>query len=92
MRKSITFNDANLILYYSMETHVRDLKKFFMERIDDSQVYIILFPTGLLLMVSINPLTITSKIQLNLKRDEKIIDYKYCISHDGHNHCIWLLD
>lgn len=63
-----------------------------MERIDDSQVYIILFPTGLLLMVSINPLTITSKIQLNLKKDEQILDYKYSISQNGHNHCIWLLD
>ena len=92
MKKSITFNDANLILYYQNDTHARDLKKFFMERIDDSQVYIILFPTGLLLMVSINPLTITSKIQLNLKKDEQILDYKYSISQNGHNHCIWLLD
>ena len=51
-----------------------------MQRIEDSSVYIVLFPTGLLLMVSIAPLNIQSRVQLNLKRDERIIDHQYSIS------------
>lgn len=64
----------------------------FVHRISDSSTYVILFPTGLLFMVSTNPLAVHSKMQLNLKRDESILEYSYSISSNFKNQCIWLLD
>ena len=55
-------------------------------------VYILLFPTGFLMILGINPFTIHYKMSLNLKGDEEIIDYSYQASYDGKYHCIWLLD
>lgn len=31
-------------------------------------------------------------MQLNLRKDENIIDFSYQISTDGQYHCIWILD
>jgi len=43
-------------------------------------------------MVGTNPFSIQSKQQLNLKKDESIIEYSYCVSDNGKNHCIWMID
>ena len=83
--------DDQLNSYYENEQN-RQLKSIFVQRISDSSTYVILFPTGLLLMVSYNPLAIQSKMQLNLKRDESILEYSYCISPNFKNQCIWMLD
>ena len=57
----------------------------FIQRIADSTSYFILFPTGLIMLVSSNPLALQSKLQLNLKKDEMIIDFSYCISSNRKN-------
>lgn len=44
------------------------------------------------MLIGINPLTIHAKLQLNLKKDEVIIDFSYCISDNYQNHCVWMLD
>ena len=88
---SIPIKDDQLIQYYNNEQN-RQLKSIFVQRISDSSTYVILFPTGLLFMLSTNPLGIQSKMQLNLKRDESILEYSYCISSNFKNQCIWMLD
>jgi len=40
----------------------------------------------------INPFVVQAKLQLNLKKDEAIIDFCYCISDDFQNQCIWMMD
>ena len=44
--------------------------------------------------MTINTLTaqIQTKTQLNLKKDETIIDVAYCVQSNQKNHCLWLLD
>jgi hypothetical protein len=69
----------------------RNIKSFFMQRLQDD-MYILLFPTGLLMMVGMNPFSLFAKTQLNIKRDDTIIDFSYCKSLDNKNHCIWMLD
>lgn len=45
----------------------------------DSNTYLLIFPTGLLLLLSAAPLAVQAKLQLNLKKDETIIDFAYTI-------------
>ena len=85
------FKDEKIAEYYDNPQR-RDLKPMFIQRIADSTSYFILFPTGLIMLVSSNPLALQSKLQLNLKKDEMIVDYSYCISSNRKNQCIWLLD
>ena len=83
--------DENVITYY-LNPYQRKIIPFFIQRISDSSSYIILFPTGLLLSVTCNPLVIQAKLQLNLKRDESLVDIMYCVSVDRKYQCIWMLD
>ena len=39
--------------------------------------YVVLFPTGLMMIIGSNPFNVQSKITLNLKKEEYIIDYSY---------------
>jgi hypothetical protein len=89
--QSISIEDESLKNYY-MNRYERKLVRFFIHKISDSNTYIIIFPTGLLLMVAYNPMTIQYKLQLNLKKDETLIDFVYCVSNDQEYHCIWMLD
>lgn len=75
------FIDDNVLSYYQ-NPYQRKIIPFFTQRISDSSTYIILFPTGLLLLVTCNPLVIQAKLQLNLKRDESLVDIMYCVSVD----------
>ena len=79
------FKDERLRYYYDgLDSHNKKKQILTIQRVEDSPIYIILFPTGLLMhMTSILPLTIESKIQLNLKEGETIIDVKYCCSPDN---------
>jgi hypothetical protein len=58
----------------------------------DSSTYLLIFPTGLLMLMSIAPLAVQAKLQLNLKKDETIIDFAYTIQDNRKNHCIWMMD
>lgn len=58
----------------------------------DSSTYILIFPTGLLLQVGISPLQIQGQMDLKSKKDETIVDFSYCLSDDGKQHCVWMLD
>lgn len=58
----------------------------------DSGLYLIIFPSGLLMLVGFNPLSIHCQLQLNIKKDEPIIDFSYCISANYQSHCVWMLD
>jgi len=89
--QQVYFNDGAVLSYYQNEEG-RQLKSLFVQRIKDSATYILLFPTGLLLHVSSNILNIQSKLQLNLKKDETIIDVAYCVESEQQNHCLWLMD
>ena len=71
----------------------KDKKLLTIHQIQDTQTIILLFPTGLIIHFTANSeMTIQSKIQLNLKNDESIIDQKYCASTDNLHHCFWLID
>ena len=89
--QAIYFKDDGVASYYQNE-HDRSLKSIFVQRIKDSGMYILLFPTGLLMLLSTNLFQIQSKLQLNLKKDESIIDIAYCIHEDNKLHCLWLID
>ena len=85
------FSDSNLFEYYdSKDSHLT--KSFFIQRIKSSTTFIILFPTGLLLQLACFPLSLQAKLQLNLKKDEKIIDIAYCVDSSETHHCLWLID
>ena len=61
LRKQQTpIKDDTVIAYYEDE-QLKNLGSFFLQRIDDSQTYILLFPTGLLLMCGTNPFTVQAK-------------------------------
>ena len=82
--QSFAFKDEKIAEYY-YNAQNRRLKPMFIQRIADSTSYLILFPTGLITLVSSNPLALQSKLQLNLKKDEMIIDFSYCISSNRKN-------
>lgn len=44
------------------------------------------------MLIGTAPLTLQAKLQLNLKKDEAIIDFAYCVSDNGKNQCIWMMD
>jgi hypothetical protein len=46
----------------------------------------------MLFIISVNPLSIYAKIQLNLKKNEQIVDSSYQMTTDGKQQCIWILD
>lgn len=85
------FKDEQVAAYYDNVVH-RPIKKFFLQRVADSSTYILVFPTGLLLLVGISSLQIQAKLQLGFKKDESIIDFCYCVSENFRNQCIWMLD
>ena len=54
--------------------------------------FVLLLVTGMLFIISVNPLSIYAKIQLNLKKNEQIVDFSYQMTTDGKQQCIWILD
>ena len=88
------FKDERLITYYEAEDlRYADQKLMIVQRIENSQTYVVIFPTGLLFqMIALSSMMVQSKIQLNLKADETIIDSNYCVSTDGVYHCFWFID
>ena len=87
----VIFKDEALINYYNNDEQ-RLIKPFFIQRIIDSGLYLIIFPSGLLMLIGFTPLSIHYQLQLNIKKDEPIIDFSYCISYNYQNHCVWMLD
>jgi hypothetical protein len=57
-KQSVIIKDESLIKYYSCDLANKEIKPFLLQRIDDSTTYIVLFATGLLLMMGTNPLTL----------------------------------
>jgi hypothetical protein len=53
----ISLKDEELLVYYENKNK-RKLKSFFVQRVMESNNYILVFPTGLLLSISVNPLTL----------------------------------
>ena len=53
----ISLKDEELLVYYENKNK-RKLKSFFIQRVMESNNYILVFPTGLLLSISVNPLTL----------------------------------
>lgn len=70
--------EESLAAYYE-NPQSRSIKPFFLQRMADSNTYLLIFPTGLLLLLSAAPLAVQAKLQLNLKKDETIIDFAYTI-------------
>jgi hypothetical protein len=89
--QNIIFRDDALIKYYENKNG-RKIKEFFIQRLLDTGTYLVIFPTGLLLLLSLFPFNILAKIHLNLQHNETIIDFCYCISDHRRDHCIWMLD
>ena len=87
----ISLKDEDLKIYYENKSK-RKLPSFFVQRIMDSNNYLIIFPTGLLVTISVSPFALQAKFNLNMKRDESIIDYAYCVQSNFKNHCVWLMD
>ena len=55
---NIVIKDESLIRYYSSELGTSNVREFMMQRIEDSPTYIVLFATGLLLMIGTNPFAV----------------------------------
>ena len=78
---------------FFMEDNCMRAKSYlFMRRIEDSNRYILLFPTGLILTIQVKPFLIVGQMQLSIWAEDFIVDYKYTRSNDGKMHAIWLLD
>jgi len=80
--QSITIKNKQLVFLYDNDRDCKLIKNLFVWRIADSNSYLVLFPSGLLLNLNSNPLTLNSKQQLNLKKDENIMDCAYRVSLD----------
>lgn len=89
---SIAIKDDNLLNYYMDSFLDSKQQSFFIQRLMYSNTYLIIFPTGILMLVNTNPFVLIHENQLNMKKDERIIDYCYCISDCYKKHCVWLMD
>jgi len=49
-------------MYYLNELVTKNNTHFFLQRIQDSHTYILLFPTGFLMMIGTNPFTVFAKL------------------------------
>ena len=74
----INFKDDSVMHYFQNDKR-RRMKSILFQRIKDSSTYILLFPTGLLMLLSTDLFSIQAKLQLNIKREEPIIDHAYCV-------------
>ena len=86
----MAIDDSYLQIFYSPD--FKKNKQIFVQRIGDSGIYLLLFPTGLMYHLSVNPLSIQAKIQLNLQKDEPIIEVSYCLDEGLKRHCLWIMD
>ena len=93
VEQQFRLQEKKLSYYYDRSNITRENRvEMMLQRIHNSQAFLVMYPTGLLLHVSsLTPFTISSKTQLNLQ-NRNIIDYKYCTSTDCLNHCIWIID
>ena len=89
--QSVDFLDEGVLTYYENKAKLKIIP-FFLQRIMDYSVYMLIFPTGLLMLFTLNPFSVMAKLQLNLKKDETIIDFSYCKSENLKNHCVWMMD
>ena len=80
----LLIEDERLANYYTNSENMK-VRPMFIQRLVDSTHYLVMFPSGLLLNLSVSPFGILSKTQLYLSEFERIEDISYCVNDELKN-------
>ena len=78
----LPFENEAVLNYYSEGLFDQQKEGFFSHRVDDSNHYVVVFPTGLFLLVCFSTFQIQFQQQLNIKKESNIVDFHYSVSND----------